>query len=583
MRRDLFGRRRSDESGTNFFLSPRGRRDAAAELEATLAGFFAPPPLPEVPPEKDHPQCRFPARYAFLKEKLDFDPTRLPEQPCGAFAEWRQRVDPASITLVFASAYLNNPASTYGHTFLRLNRRGRSSREHLADTSINFAATTPTRNGIAFALLGLMGGYRGTFSALPYYMQVQKYNNLEIRDLWEYDLALSSAALDRITRHLWELGPASFRYYFLTKNCSYQLLPVLELADPHLDLTGSLRLKVVPADTVRVVARRGLVARRVLRPSAMREILARRDRLTPVELAAAEALALDPAGSPEEALSPLSQARVLESAYDLLRYKHRWARFQAPVAEEQEQSLLVRRGALPPLPAEDFHFERAVAPPHEAHPTGRVAASLGGRRGAGGFQEVTLRPALHDVLSDDRGYGPGATLEMFPLTLRRWSRGPRVSLEKLGLIEVVSLTPLDRWVKQPSWKVALSLERREDSTRRAPGPLTGRATYGRGVAVSAPRGAWAVMADGDLGAGSDFRDGYRAGAGVETRLAVRPLPAWRVLLEAGWRRYFLGEAKSVGRFFLEQSLTLTPVLEVRGRVRAAGPGREISGGVYWYL
>src|SRR5437868_776319 len=40
MRRNIFGVYQSEVDDTKFFFSPRGRKDAAAELEATLQAFF---------------------------------------------------------------------------------------------------------------------------------------------------------------------------------------------------------------------------------------------------------------------------------------------------------------------------------------------------------------------------------------------------------------------------------------------------------------------------------------------------------------------------------------------------------------
>src|SRR5512147_2999875 len=47
----------------DFFLSPQGRADPAAELAATLTAFFAAPG--EAPDE--HAQCRFVARFKWLR------------------------------------------------------------------------------------------------------------------------------------------------------------------------------------------------------------------------------------------------------------------------------------------------------------------------------------------------------------------------------------------------------------------------------------------------------------------------------------------------------------------------------------
>src|SRR3982750_198610 len=62
----LFGGWKREAEGRALFLAPKGNRDPAAELEATLTGFFAggegAPAGTTLPdPSLEHPQCRFPA------------------------------------------------------------------------------------------------------------------------------------------------------------------------------------------------------------------------------------------------------------------------------------------------------------------------------------------------------------------------------------------------------------------------------------------------------------------------------------------------------------------------------------------
>ena len=103
-----------------FFNALDGKTDAAAELEATLAVFFS---TAEETDKAQNPQCRFIARYHWLKEELHFDPARMREHPCKRFDQWHAALDPHQITLVFPAAYLNNPASMYGHTLLRIDAK----------------------------------------------------------------------------------------------------------------------------------------------------------------------------------------------------------------------------------------------------------------------------------------------------------------------------------------------------------------------------------------------------------------------------------------------------------------------------
>ena len=61
-----------------FFLAPDGRKNPESELKATIRGIFS----TELSGDT-HPRCRFAARFAWLKTKLDFD-QKLPEMECSA-------------------------------------------------------------------------------------------------------------------------------------------------------------------------------------------------------------------------------------------------------------------------------------------------------------------------------------------------------------------------------------------------------------------------------------------------------------------------------------------------------------------
>src|SRR5690606_5397884 len=111
--------------------------------------------------------------------------------------------DPTGVSLVYSSAYPNNPASMFGHTFLKIES---SRKSNLIDTGINFAAYTPKNpNMLAFMFNGVAGGYLGMWSIEPYFTKVNQYVNSESRDLWEYELNLSKEETHHLLMHLWEL------------------------------------------------------------------------------------------------------------------------------------------------------------------------------------------------------------------------------------------------------------------------------------------------------------------------------------------------------------------------------------------
>ncbi|HAH06359.1 MAG TPA: hypothetical protein DCM05_07495, partial [Elusimicrobia bacterium] len=514
----------SEADGPGFFLSPLGRRDPRAELEADLEAFFSPPLTIEEDDAHQHPQCRFPARYAWLKAELGFDPVRLVEQPCARFKAWRG--DPEYLTLVYADAFLSNPSSMYGHTFLRLNERNRPDDEKLLDYTLNFSADTDETNGILFAVNGLTGRYRGKFSTMPYYMKVQEYSNIESRDLWEYRLALSSTALDRLMMHVWELGSTWFDYYFFSENCSYQLLPLLDAAEPSLRLTERVSYFVIPSDTLRhVLSVPGLVQGARYRPSRVSEMLSRRGRLSRDEARAATLIgrrAEEASFSGLEGLSPERQAAVLDSAYDLLRYRAGFKETDEPGVARAERLILTRRSRLGAAAALEA---KAPARPEEGHRTARAGAAVGVSED-GPFGELGWRGSLQDTLALQDGYVPDSLLEMFGLRLRSEGR-QGLYLHSADFVNITSFTPLDPWIRKPSWRLSSGFRQAEELGCRGNGCVLFGFDFGVGASLKPDwpaRPLFYAFAELDTGVGGPLEKLARAGGGGAAGAGAAPGP-----------------------------------------------------------
>jgi hypothetical protein len=594
-RRDILGRYQSDVDDLSFFSAPRGRRDPEAELEADLRGFLESAPGD---PEQQSVQCRFPARYAWLKEQLAFDAAQLPEQPCPRFEQWNHSMDAESVSIIFASFYMNNPASMYGHTFLRLNGRGHGPSERLLDYTVNYAAEVNTNNGILFAVLGLTGGYRGRFSTMPYYMKVQEYNNLESRDLWEYRLRLSPEKIDRLMRHLWEMGNTTIAYFFLNRNCSYQILPLLEVADPSLDLSRPFVFKAVPTDALRkVLAQPGLVAEVTLRPSHVSKLLQERARLRPQEIREVERLAKTPSAETMKAMSswPLKrQALVLDTAYDLFRYRVGFTREKIASTKEQERKLLLLRNQLAVQSPEKPEGEAATdagrdaqqpLSPDHGHKTGRLGLSYGFSNHSH-FEEFSARPAVHDQDDPPLGYIPGSQLQMFLLRLRYDNDRRTFYPEQFTLVDLTSFSPWDRWVHHPSWKVNTGLSVAHDLDRDPENSLYYGLNGASGFSAQIPkleRSMVYALAEADAGFGAVFRDGYRLGGGGTAGIALEPIANWRMHVEGSYLRYSAGEPGEAVRWRLIQNIPLAANFALRAKLERQNQYKEVLVSALWYL
>ncbi|MDH4344406.1 MAG: DUF4105 domain-containing protein, partial [Nitrospira sp.] len=353
-RKGLFGGYESEQDDPGFFLSSNGKTDPSAELAATLAQFFS---AELVGRSRQPAQCAFIARYHWLKEQLQFDPTRLPALSCERFDRWYEDFEAQSISLIFPSAFLNNPASMFGHTLFRVDQNGQTEQTRILAYTINYAADVPPDAGLAYPVRGIFGSYKGYFSTIPYYLKVQQYRDIENRDIWEYRLNLTENQLRRFLMHAWELGNAYFDYFFFKENCSYHILALLDYADPGLHLTDEFIGWTVPADTIRlVVSKPNLVSDITYRPSRSTVIKRKRESLPSAERDLAHRMTQDLGELTSPAftrLVPAKQAFLLDLASDYLRYRIETTDSSKPEWKERNRTVLTTRSQLR-IPSEEF-------------------------------------------------------------------------------------------------------------------------------------------------------------------------------------------------------------------------------------
>ncbi|POP54698.1 Lnb N-terminal periplasmic domain-containing protein [Zhongshania marina] len=217
---------KSTITSPQFFLSEKGRASPKDELLATLQAIY----LPANDNPNLHAQCRFRARYLWLKDKYNL--SSEPKIHCSDYLKFTSNEGIKSLSLVLATGYLGNPASYYGHLLIKLNTNADSSQNSLIEQSINYGAVLPRKIApIPYVLKGLFGGFQGSFTNIQYYFHNHQYGENELRDLWEYELKLPQKDVKLISAHTWELLGINFQYFFINKNCAYQMADLLTLSD----------------------------------------------------------------------------------------------------------------------------------------------------------------------------------------------------------------------------------------------------------------------------------------------------------------------------------------------------------------
>lgn len=236
-----------------FFLNPEGSRNPEAEWESSILEM-------EKKEEGDNSfSCQFPARKKLMEKLIG---QKFPEVDCPDLQRWIKAFGNQKIWIIYAGAYRNNPASLFGHTFLRFDKEVESDPSRsLRSQSVGFLADTPTEDGQTETVIkGLLGAYQGYFNIQPYYMQTALYNNAEARSLWEFELDLTEDEKKWAVLYLWELSfRGSMTYRFLNENCSYHLLGFLEAIRPGTYLTSESGFFVLPLETVRLLEKKQML------------------------------------------------------------------------------------------------------------------------------------------------------------------------------------------------------------------------------------------------------------------------------------------------------------------------------------
>ncbi len=549
----LMGGSLSQVDGEDFFLSRIGKQDPHAELAATLTAFFSEQRLA---PRQETAQCRFRARYHWLKQQLIFDAQRLAEQACADFDLFADFLNAESLTVVFPAAHPNGPSSMFGHTLVRLDRPGQTPATRMLDYSLNFAAEADSARAMNYAITGLTGGFEGRYRMLPYYMKLREYAQMENRDIWEYRLSLKPETVHMLVRHVWELLPTYYDYYFFTENCAYHLLSALEPGMVDTPLTEDFSLWVLPVDTLRLLRKHDLVQDVDYYPSRHRLIQARRATLDQGAQSLAKTLAHE--GLPKHAASLAgydlaTQAVILDLAFDYMRYLRSEAQDSLEAAlDEHERGVLLARSRLgvsstpPPV-------QRPPHAPDEGHPATRL--SLGyGVAGDEAYWRLEARAVYHDWLDPSAGYSGNFALEFGQLALRHYPQGRHaIKLEQFNAVRIDNLEPRDDYFSSISWRLRVGADDLRQDPDQASLAFVTRGGGGASTRTRDQRWLLFALLEGDLNVGNDLQDRWRLAAGPVIGLLGDPLPGWRVYLEGEYFHDLSHDSAAPARLTLAQS------------------------------
>ncbi|MHB8483244.1 MAG: Lnb N-terminal periplasmic domain-containing protein [Nitrospiria bacterium] len=527
-----------------FFLSSAGKEDPKAEMEATIKSFFE-----RNKQGNDHPRCKFIARYEWLKERLELDNSPFADIVCADFNQFEKTIQPKSSALVFPAFYMNNPASMFGHTLLRIDNISQSK---LLSFAVNYSAF-PDSFGPLYPIKGVFGFYKGFFTVFPYYDTVKKYNDTEQRDMWEYHLNFSEEELKKMVRHLWELKNIYSYYYFFDENCSYNLLYLLEVARPSLHLTDRVRPWVIPTDTLRSIQESGVVENAEFRPAKGTKIRYIASQLN--EEAQKKALKiverkLDPARLQE--IDKDEKVKILDLAIEDIQYKYN----KHELAKEDYLKVFLstlNQRSKSGNSRNDADQIPAPAPPEAGHRSSRISFGEGVYKNVA-YEEIEYRPAYHSLVDPDDGFAEGLQIVFADTAVRAYNDG-RVELENFNLIDIFSLSPRDLFFKPLSYKFYTGWTRQMDPSG------DDRLVYRLNPAVGLTFenkwiGLYYGLAEINLNVNSGFKDNAALGGGAEIGIIRKITDSWKINLSVERLDYPLRESFQENKASAVQTLKI---------------------------
>lgn len=412
----------------SFFLSSIGQDDPEKELRATVQAFTETPSM----------QCRFPARKIWLKNVMP-DIT-FPEANCPSYQQYIDAFRTESISVVYASGYLGNPASMYGHVLLKFNARGSS---ELLDNTYSYGATVPdSDNKLVYIYKGITGGYQGHFANQKYHHQNLAYNESELRDLWEYQLDLTQEKINFLLAHLWELENTSMTYYFFKQNCGYQLAKLLELVIDK-PLLAPQKVWVMPYDLVMMLNQpetQNYVNKVIYHESRQEKLYNRFSQLNSGEKNGVQKIIDAPVDETLAVIRALDEEeakRVIDIMYDyyaFLEVKHDGLS-DAEIAKREK--LLTERFN---LPIGQSNWKKPnKQPPHKAQNTAMLQLSPLYNDAFGEGLNLRFRANYYDLLNINAARIPFSELNTFDLKLLYTSEKNSWSLRELTLFNILNL------------------------------------------------------------------------------------------------------------------------------------------------
>lgn len=438
-----------------YFLAEDGMTSPLHELEKTIESFES----KKIKNMNEHPKCLFPARFILLK-KNNLVSSRLNLLDCPAYQSYIKKIDIASVSIIFSSYFIEKPASTFGHTFFRLRSSSSVKQDNdLLDYGVDFSAKVDTVNPLVYGYKGIFGGFKGLYAMMPYYVKVKEYNNMESRDLWDYELNLSDKDLSYFQAHLFEMNRAYFDYLYFSENCSYHILAFVDAIKPEWNLMDDITTNVPPVDTIYALFNQNDIVKNIkVRPASYTQLKTSYSQMNEKQRELFKSL-IDNKITIKEIKDNSDELFVLDTYNLYIDFKNADVDATRSLKNKEKKGYRTKKFRINSKRAKltseskevDYEFLKPFSP-DKGHYTNRIGFSSSFDSN-GEYLNLEYRAALHDVLDRRDGYLPMSTTELGRLKFdyNRYQEH-RLRLVDVQLARIEALRPITVFAKKLSWQ-----------------------------------------------------------------------------------------------------------------------------------
>lgn len=444
------------------------------ELQASLRAMFKPANSATNGNQNLHAQCRFPARFSWLKQQLQLDLQWLPKVNCDRLEKWAKFSSLDSISLILVGGYFGNPASTFGHLLVKLNNSEyKSSSGNLLDQTVNYGAQVPDNEAVpVYIFKGLFGGYVSRFRDKAFYKQDRVYSREELRDMWEYELNLTSEQQQFLVYHLWEVMGMESTYYFLKKNCAYRIAALLELVTDK-TLKPNYQPWYLPISTFQKltdIEQSHYIKKITFLPSNQRKLYHQFDQLQADEAQLVNKLLASNKPLKKslfKTISVIRQAKMIEVMLAYYQYQLTDTAQDITVIntlKQRKNHLLLLRLQLPITDPKQKTAPILEIPSPASGSKPRLFSVGLGQNKTSHFLELGLTAIHYDVLTQSYGMLENSELKVFDLGLK-YTKQQKLSLNYFNLLSIQKLNLSSSKLHQTndlSWRIAVGIKARDN-------------------------------------------------------------------------------------------------------------------------